>query len=468
MTTASAQQVQGPETTVDLDAIVKNAQHYLLDDHAMKDELMAKINTAFLDGIEKFAGAVARKGVERDGLKMIHKHFPVEKVRLLEAYLMETLRDDLYYWSFKVGRETIGIDHEFFVDHLIVIRIHYPHLVARKARADAIEKPPYPTTERLRLGLAALRNPKMLLYSGKRALAKKLEERRSKKSHVYDAKKTHGNLAIPARAHGAHVDTWYGHSYDGINLWLSIDGVNEGNTVILYPEMWGQKVEFNPVSMYLAEGQATPRPLKYAMKPGQLLILNPEMLHGTQVNISDETRVALTTRLNPFKPRFADEAPFHFEYWYSSEDLAKKKWGRMSVFPHTEYQGKPSWTAHEPYQNKNEIKISLDVPLERGAPVDVAAVEDLPSGFRMTVDLANARAMIWRTPSGLKAYSRMCPHMAIDLADGFQDGREVFCPGHGMSFDVETGESSCDAFKLRQFEVVEQDGRILLSRRGTD
>ncbi|MBF9033175.1 Rieske 2Fe-2S domain-containing protein [Rhodobacterales bacterium HKCCE2091] len=468
MTVNAAPSSDAAAPVIDLDAIVTRAEHYLLDDHAMKDELMAKIETAFLDGIEKFAGPEARKGVERDGLRMIHEHFPVEKVRLLEHYLLSTLRDDLYYWSFKVGRETLGIDHEFFVDHLIVIRIHYPHLVARKARADAIEKPPYPVTERMRLGLAALRNPKMLFYSGRRALAKKMEERREQKSHAYDAKKTHGNLAIPARAHGAHVDTWYGHSYDGINLWLSIDGVNEGNTVILYPEMWGQKVEFNPVSMYLAEGQPTPKPLKYAMKPGQLLVLNPEMLHGTQVNISDETRVALTTRINPFKPRFAKEAPFHFEYWYSSEDLEQKRWGRMSVFPHTEYQGKPSWTEGEPYRHDNEVRVSLDTPLERGTPLDIAAAADLPEGYRMIVDLPNAKAMIWRTPSGLRAYSRMCPHMAIDLADGYHDGQEVFCPGHGMAFDVETGDSSCDAFKLRQFDATEEGGRILLSRRGTD
>ena len=449
---------------IDLNAIMTEARHYLLDDHALKAELMAKIDAAFFEGAEKFAGPAARKGLERDGLRNIHKHFPVEKIRLLEHYIMERLRDDLYYWSFRVGRDTLGIKNEFYVDHLIVIRIHYPHLVARKARADAIEAPPYPLTERMRLGLAALRNPKMLAYAGGRAIAKKIEARRATKAHAYDAKKTHGNLATPARAHGAHVDTWYGHSYDGVNLWLSIDGVNEGNTVILYPEMWGQEVHFNPVSMYLAEGQATPKPLKYRMDPGQLLVLNPEMLHGTQVNISDETRVALTTRLNPHEPRFAPEAPFHFEYWYSSVDLEKKRWGKMSAFPHKEYLGKPSWVAHAPYQHPNEKRATFDVALERGAAVDVGAVTDLAQGIRYIVDLQNVSAMIWNTPEGLRAYSRKCPHMAIDLADGYHDGKDVYCPGHGMSFDIASGDSSCVAFKLRQFVVTEENGRMMLSR----
>lgn len=449
---------------IDVNAITREARHYLLDDHALKADLMAKINTAFLDGIEQFAGTEARRGVERDGLKNIHLHFPVEKVRLLEHYLLERLSDDLYYWSFRVGRDTLGLPGEFYVDHLIVMRIHYPHLVARKAKAEAIEKPPYPYRERLRLGMAALRNPKMLVYSVNRAIEKKLEERRKKKSHAYDAKAYHGNIATPARAHGAHVDTWYGHSYDGINLWLSIDGVNEGNTVILYPGMFGQEVHFDPVSMYLAEGQATTKPLKYAMKPGQLLVLNPEMLHGTQVNISDETRVALTTRINPAKPRFAEEAPFHFEYWYSSTDLEQKRWGKMSVFPHKEYQGKPSWTKGEPYRHENMIRVTVDAKLERGGePVDVGAAADLKPGIRLSVDFQNARAMIWNTSEGLKAWSRKCPHMGIDLVDGFQDGKEAMCPGHGMPFDIATGKSPCEAFKLHPYKAVERDGRVLLS-----
>lgn len=455
---------QNADPVVDLEKIEKEAQHYLLKNHPMKDELMDKINQTFLSGIEKFEGKEARDAVERDGLRNVHKHFPVEKVRLLEHHLKEELRDDLYYWSYKVGSEGLGIDHEFFVDHLIVIRIHYPHLVARKARAEDIQSPPYPITERMRLGMAGLRNPKMLMYAGGRAWAKKMAERKKIKETEYDPKKYHGNIATPARAHGAHVDTWYGHSYDGINLWLSIDGVNEGNTVILYPEMFGQEVHFDPVSMYLSEGQDTPKPLKYAMEPGELLVLNPEMLHGTQVNISDETRVALTTRINPNRPRFAKEAPFHFEYWYSSEDLAKKNWGKMSVFPHKEFQGNPSWTKGDDYKNSNSDRKEVDASIERDTPTSVCASTDLKMGVRLSVDLKNANVMLWRFKDKIVAYSRKCPHMGIDLADGFQDGKDVFCPGHGMTFSIENGQSSCEAFKLRQYDAHESDGQIWLQR----
>ena len=65
------------------------------------------------------------------------------------------------------------------------------------------------------------------------------------------------------------MDTWYGHSYDGINLWWSIDGVNEDNTIILYPEMFGRALKYDPVSMYIAPGVSLPRPHKIAMAPEQ-------------------------------------------------------------------------------------------------------------------------------------------------------------------------------------------------------
>ena len=130
---------------------------------------------------------------------------------------------------------------------------------------------------------------------------------------------------MPARAHGPHVDTWYGHSYDGMNLWWSIDGVNADNTVILYPEMFGRPLKYDPKSMYVAPGVPLSKPHHVEMCPGQLLIFNPETLHGTQVNVSNDTRIALTTRLNPGQPRFNDDAPFNFEHWFVSTDLERRR-----------------------------------------------------------------------------------------------------------------------------------------------
>ncbi len=297
---------QAAATTVDTAAILREGAYYVLDDYAMREEMYAKVKRAFFDGIEKLSGADTRRKVEAAGLSRMHEHFPVTKLLLLEDYLLRTLQRDLFYWSFRVGREDLGLEGTFYVDHLIVMRIHYPFLIAREAKH--VEKPKYRIWEKSRLAFAALKNVRLIANE----ISKAREQRKQKSG--YDSDAYHRRLPEVARAHGAHIDTWYGHSYDGVNLWWSIDGVNPDNTMILYPGMFGYTYPFDPANMYLAEGVPVTRPHKIVPKPGQLLVFNPETLHGTQVNISNETRVVISTRLNPGQPRFDLSAAWNFEY----------------------------------------------------------------------------------------------------------------------------------------------------------
>ncbi len=54
--------------------------------------------------------------------------------------------------------------------------------------------------------------------------------------------------------------------------------------------------------------------------------------------------------------------------------------------------------------------------------------------------------------------------MGVDIGDGYRDDKEIYCPGHGMSYALEDGTSSCEAFRLRQYKAWEEGGRILLQR----
>ncbi|MFM2366260.1 MAG: hypothetical protein RIR95_868, partial [Pseudomonadota bacterium] len=53
MTLQDPKPAKAPAQVVDVTAITKEARHYLLDEHALKSELMAKIDKAFHEGIEK-------------------------------------------------------------------------------------------------------------------------------------------------------------------------------------------------------------------------------------------------------------------------------------------------------------------------------------------------------------------------------------------------------------------------------
>lgn len=438
----------------DASAILSRGAYYILDRCASHGDVYPLVCEAFYGGVAALAGRDAEAAVRRDGLAMLHKHVPTEKVLLLEEHVRFALKETLLYWSYRVGKEDLGLPHPFYVDHLIVIRIHFPYEVARHAKTA--EMPATAKNDFLDHAASALRNPRIIVNQVSRAI------RRPRLNASYDPDQFHGALAKPARSHGAHIDTWYGHSFDGINLWWSIDGVTVDNTVILYPDMFGRPVDYDVKSMYLARGQQVSEPHQVDLRPGQLLLFNPEMLHSTQVNVSDKTRVALTTRINPHTPKFNDEAPFNFEHWHSSVDLERRRFKALRVFPASKHRGAPSYEAQPKLEAHRTIHLSAGCAMSEGP---ACKSEDLAPGRKIAVDFTDAKALLWRTAAGeVKAYSRLCPHVGVDLADGWHDGDVVHCPGHGLRFSWRDGASNCASFGLRAFMVEERDGKIFLSR----
>ncbi len=445
---------------VDTAAILRDGKFCILDDYALRNEMYPKVIQAFFDGIEQISGAETRKQVEAAGLPRMHEFFPATKLLLLEDYLLKTLQRDLYYWSFRVGRDDLGLEGTFYVDHLIVMRIYYPFLVSREARN--VEKPGYPFWEKTRLGIAALKNWRLIVNE-----ISKARERRLQRS-AYKPEAYHQRLPEVARAHGAHIDTWYGHSYDGVNLWWSIDGVNEDNTVILYPGMFGYQYPYDPVNMYLAEGVPVTKPHKIVTEPGQLLVFNPETLHGTQVNISDQTRIVITTRLNPGQPRFDLGAAWNFEYWYSSDDLERRKFTAVTVFPAKKNRGKPSFQ-FKPGKPAPETRLfELSGRLEAGKDRRICSSADLAEGAKIAVNFENAKIVVFRVDGALRALDRVCPHLSFDMLAAYHDDEKIYCPGHGVAFSLVDGTSHCKAFNLRPHEVFERGGEIFLRRAESD
>ncbi|MGD9809896.1 MAG: Rieske 2Fe-2S domain-containing protein [Sphingobium sp.] len=450
--------VQG-KAHLDWREIIFGGAHEVLDDYAGRDDILSKFKTAFHEAVEELEGKEARAGVERDGLRNVHRHLPANKVALLEYLIKQKIGDDLYTWAQRVGKETIRLADPFYIDMLIVIRIHYPQVVAREGGKSIAA--PTDWKERRRLLMASVRNPNLIINQ----ITKPIRKRSKIAEHriAYNAKAYHGDLPTLARSHGPHIDTWYGHSFDGFNVWLSIDGVNTDNTIILYPEMFGYKVDYDPKSMYLAEGVPIPKPTKVDLKPGQLLLFNPEMLHGTQVNISEETRVALTMRVNPKEPRFNDDAPFNAEHWYASTDIAKGRFSRISLFQANKYHGQASVSEKPVEADDGVIRLDAVNTAPRGEDVVLCDASALAGEDRLTVDVGSKRLLVVRTAEGIRAYDRRCPHQKVDIVDGARDGDELFCPGHGIAFSLTDGASKCAAFRLRSYPVEDRDGKLVLT-----
>jgi len=388
----------------------------------------------------------------------MHRHFPANKVSLLEENFLRRMRTDLYKWSYQVGAKDLGLTETFYVDYLIIIRIHFPFAIARKAKN--VVAPRLPFSEKVRLMSAAMRNWRLLANMVERRISSRFAKRGKSETDDFDADAYHQGLPMPALSHGPHLDTWYGHSYDGLNLWWSIDGVDEDNTIILYPDLFGQELPFDPKNMYIAPGIQLPKPLKMVPRPGELFVFNPEILHGTQVNISDSTRVVVSTRLNPETPRFDANAPFHFEHWFSSKDLERNKLSKLCVFSKKQYPGSRRATKPKEPFKKSPKPVPVPERLSVGQAVSVCDSSALAPGATITVDLDNARLILYRGAEGVRAFSRVCPHLGMDLGDGCHEGAHAFCPGHGIEFSLEDGSSRCEDFELRQYRATEKEGQI--------
>ena len=96
----------------DAQAIVFGGEHAILDDYAGRDAILAKLHDAFLAGVAHFAGPAARAGVERDGLRKLHLHFPVEKVLLLEDFINKRIRKYSIYTKGLVESGALSSRHE--------------------------------------------------------------------------------------------------------------------------------------------------------------------------------------------------------------------------------------------------------------------------------------------------------------------------------------------------------------------
>jgi phenylpropionate dioxygenase-like ring-hydroxylating dioxygenase large terminal subunit len=67
------------------------------------------------------------------------------------------------------------------------------------------------------------------------------------------------------------------------------------------------------------------------------------------------------------------------------------------------------------------------------------------------VDVDGDEFVLWRARDGhVCSAPRQCPHLDHDLAEGYVDGDELVCAGHGWAFD-----GNGHAFKRNEFGRVD-------------
>jgi nitrite reductase/ring-hydroxylating ferredoxin subunit len=426
-----------------IENVLGQGRTVVLRQEAGVDESWREVRRAIADSVEQLAGKDGREALERDGLERLHEQLTPEQIGPLRDEVMGRVREELFRMTCRVAREVLGIDGEFFVDDYTILRVNFPYEVAIRASHTA-ENP----------GIGRVSDNARKDH----AAAKVIDP-------VYNPRGYHRDQPPAAWAHGPHLDTWTGHSRDGVNLWWAISEVPAENSMFFYPELFGQPLDPDPTSLYLRAGQPLPQPTLMPLRAGELLVFNPEVLHGTHLNVSGMTRVAVSTRINARRPVFDPTCFYAREFWHSSTDLERDDFEQIIRFEREENLAEPPRPA-EPSPQPARVRLEEPLTREKWTPVCPASQVVAPGEKVIVEDVdGDAKLLLLGTSRGLVAIGARCPHLGTCLSDGFHDDESIHCPAHAIRFSLDTGRSASDALRLPVADVREQDGLVLLRLR---
>jgi len=387
----------------------------------MNEQVIETIYT----GIEHLKSPSAAAYLRKYGVQRLHEVIAPNEVGKLRDHVLDRLRWQILRMAEEIGRSALGWKTEFYVDDYLILRVNFPYEIARKADPSA-ENP----------GIGRLSPEVRELARSRRVI-----------DPVFDPKSYHRGHPPAAWAHGPHLDSWAGHSRDGRNIWWAIGDVPAEAGMVLYPELAGAPLPVDPRTLYLKPGYPLPKPTYLPLKAGEMLVFDPEVLHGTHLNCTDGTRVAVSMRLNASRPKFDPSCFYAREFWRRSSDIRA---GRDEILHLRRVAGV---NAPTPDIVKGVFDATSGV---LSGTIDPRA----PASQRLVIEGGPFRVIVVKTPDGLKAYDARCPHYGLDLSDGGRDEAKLYCPACAIGFDVRTGHSATPSLVLHGLAVREHGDKI--------
>lgn len=92
---------------------------------------------------------------------------------------------------------------------------------------------------------------------------------------------------------------------------------------------------------------------------------------------------------------------------------------------------------------------------------------ELAIGTNRAVDVHGQSVLLCRTSDGIFAVANECTHQKMALEGGRVKGNAIFCPEHGVRFDLRTGcpTGSLTNQPLECFDVRISEGFVEVARR---
>ncbi len=116
---------------------------------------------------------------------------------------------------------------------------------------------------------------------------------------------------------------------------------------------------------------------------------------------------------------------------------------------------------------------------QRNLRTYVAAVEDMPPGTMRLVPVGKFGVGVYNVKGKFTAIANYCPHRGGPMCVGHLTGEtsagekpysQVFtrhdefikCPWHGWEYDLVSGEAVAARVRVRTYEVIVEDGNVIL------
>jgi nitrite reductase/ring-hydroxylating ferredoxin subunit len=388
--------------------------------------------------IEEIDCHQTRKKVEASGLENIHNYFSVDLVPFLQFGLGKIFSNHLYKQMSDVVKKEFNKKEKFYIDKDLNFRIVYPYHLAKKS---ILSRSVYRCLN--------LKNYK----DGKNELLKALAISKNYKMDQSDLTKLKhfGKLPVPCYQHGPHRDTWFGHSYNGINLWWGITKVTKFNGMMLFKKVYDFNLNHISQPAYVKDEYNLGQSIVPKLNKGDLLLFDPEILHATRLNTSNKTRIVFSGRIDFKKPQFYKKtkdlkAPF----WLESKDVNNGNFLNIKKF----IDKKNLKDDKKKYLKKNTPKqIEINKKIKNNSLYKIIK-KDLFKEKLINISFDNARISIVKSKNQFYAFNSLCPHLRYDLSlSNLNGSTKLTCQGHGVTFDMKSGNSTCKSFNLKKYKI---------------
>ncbi len=461
--------------------IVSKGSYKTLKNKKISEEFNHLMNESIYAALEKYTDESTVDKLKKDekGLKNIHLYIDPSLRTRIQDYVSSLVKVKMLKLTVDLGHESLNFskDHNFLLDLMVITRIHFPIEYAIKSTQSYQD------------------------YCAERGRTKFSIDPSVTSSY-------HNDLPYAAWSHGPHCDSWVGHSFDGINLWWAYEGVNEQNGVTIYPNFVGLdtseiKVILEPP--YVDRDVQLEAPLVPKLLPGEVFAFNSDILHGTRVNTSNETRISASTRINPSIPTFNKDVFRFVKLWAFSSNIKslseneelpniEESHGSTEVRKTSEFyfvadkniEGQFSNTCKKKLESRNIIfnvsvtkfKDQIDLILkddETKYPFELIKIcsKDIfnKKGAIVCIKFIN-KEKVFKTVVLRKypekevfiAHDNFCSHLGYELLYSEIKNGYVVSQGHGLQYSINKKESKNLAgnFKLNFYKIHEDSQNIYL------